>query len=143
MRARFVVVGFVGAGFPERGARVSTAALVSAAGSGLCMFGTGVFVAAGVGAGGLGAASFGAASATFDAAKERNSGGRGHGALFFSWRASLMVRRRRGRLVGSVIIIVGKALVRARLVSEENRRPGYLIIPMIARGPASGGKRMC
>ena len=31
MRARFVVVGFVGAGFPERGARVSTAALVSAA----------------------------------------------------------------------------------------------------------------
>jgi len=143
VRARFVVVGFVGAGFPERGARVSFAAFVSAAGSGLCMFGTGVFVAAAVGAGGLGAASSGVGSAGFDGAEERNSGGRGHGALFFSWRDSLIVRRRRGRLVGSVIIIVGKALVRARLVSEENRRPGYLIIPMIARGPASGGKRMC
>jgi hypothetical protein len=139
-----VVVGFVGAGFPERGARVSIAALVSAAESCLCVLRAGACAAAaGVSSEGLGAASFGAASATFDAAEERDSGGRGHRFLLFSWCADLIVSRRRRGLVGIDIFVVGRALVRTRLVSEERRRTGCLIVPMIARWPASGCKRVC
>jgi hypothetical protein len=144
-----VGVGSVGAGFMEWSARVGVAAFVGAGGFGSCVFRAGVFAAAaGVGAEGPGAASFGAGSAGFDSAgfdsaEERNSDGSGHGALLSSWRANLIVRRRRRGLVRIDLIVVGRAFIRARLVFKEYRRTGFLIIPMTARGPASGDKGSC
>ena len=130
-------VGSVGAGFME------WSAFVGAAGFGFCVFRAGVFAAAGVCAEGPVAASFGVGSAGFDTAEERNSDGSGHGALLSGRCAKLTARRRRRGLIGIDLIVVGKAFVRARLVSKEYRRTGCLIIPMTARGPASGDEGVC
>ena len=139
----FSGVGFVGAGFVEWGVGVSVAAFVGAAGFGLCVFCAGGLAAAGVGAEGLCAAGFGAGSAGLDAAEERESGRRGHRALFSSRCAYLIVIGRRREILGIDIIVVGRSFVCARLVSEKHRRTRCLIMPMITRGPASGSKRVC
>jgi len=128
-----VGTGFVGAGLVR--ARLAGAGLVdrradvSAAGPGLCVLAT-----AGAGAG--------TATTGSGTAEERDSRGVSRSVFLSRRQTRVGVRRRRRRLDGIASIIMSWAC--ARLVAEEDRRTvGNFIIPTIARGPASGGKRVC
>lgn len=114
-------------------------AAVGAAGAGSGMFGAGSLRAAGFDADTAGSSTTTTGSGI---AEERNSRRRGPGAWFDRRRADHVACRWRRRLIGTTIVVMDRSLVRARLVSEENRRTVGLIVPVISRG-ASWGKRVC
>lgn len=112
---------------------------VCAAIAGSGMLGTGSLRAAGFDADTAGRGTAGAGSGI---AEEWYSRRRGLNAWFHRRQAGHVVCGSSRRLLGTDIIDMSRAFVRARLVSEEDRRTVDLIIPDISWG-ASGVQRMC